>query len=127
MPHQGWNGAIRHGGRTLRSIFNLGPEHVTGGTSSVSTRLGPSPRASVETGGNQLSHQLVPGRMELDLVPPPAEAIEEPGYGGIAVSRIAQGERRPGTQVGAEGCQPVASLSTGQPRFADNGVPKRGM
>src|SRR4029079_6588857 len=66
---------VRHGDRTSMAALDLGPDVESRRASRVGAGPWLAPGERVEAVTDSDLHQLVPGRMELDLVDPLTEAI----------------------------------------------------
>ena len=95
---QGGNDRVRHRDRAAVPRLGAAPQVELRGPGHVRTRAGVPPRRGVHPGADGHVHQLVPGRVELDLV----DAVAEPVV-GAQHGRVLVGQPAPVLRLGGAG------------------------
>ena len=94
LPAQRRDHRVGHRDRTTRAGLGLGEAHEGGRAGDVGSRLRLAPGQRMGAVGDVHLHQLVPRRVELDLVDPVAEAVVGAELGRVLVRHPAELDRR---------------------------------
>ncbi len=97
---------VGHRRGTQRAVLDFGAHHEQRGALHVRARSRLGPRPGGHTVALEVAHQLVIGRVELDLVAAPAGGVEQLRGRRIAVRRRAQRDHFGGAQLGAARGEP---------------------
>ena len=93
VPSQDRHCRKRHRQRALRAVLHFRMHEVSGGAHNLSTTRGLGPRRRVLPRTHGESHELMPRRIEYDLVDPIAEAVVRPELRRVPVGARSEVER----------------------------------
>jgi hypothetical protein len=107
-----------HGERAADTAFGLHQHEHQGAARDMGAGPGFVPGQGVQFVRHAEGHELVPGRVELDLVDPVAEAVVALEHGQVSVGQVAQLHDPGAAGLGAErlepGFGPIGALAPGR-------------